>query len=284
MIQNAEILPADALIFDLEDSVAAEDKDAARDLVGQALRSLDFGSRECLVRINDPEGEETVADLRAMVAAGAHGLMVPKVRGPETMKMAADLLSDAERALGQKEGSTALVALIESAVGVERAFQIAGASDRITALALGGEDLAADLGCPRTPEGREIFYARSRLVMAARAAGIEALDTPFTDIDDLAACEADARLARQLGFAGKLCISPFHLEAIHRAFTPQDDEVALALDQVKAMREGARSGQGAVSFRGRMLDPPVLRQAERILALAVAAGLLDQEEVENVQG
>ena len=281
MIQNGEVLPADALIFDLEDSVPAGDKDAARDLVAGALRALDFGSRECVVRINDLDTKEAKTDLDAMVRAGIHTIMVPKVRGAETIRSIASLLSEAEGAHGRQEGSTALIALLETAWGIENAMEVALASARVTGLALGGEDLSADLGCPRTKEGWEIFYSRARLVMAAKAAGIDALDTPFTDVHDFEGCERDALFARGLGFTGKLCISPFHLKAIHQAFAPSQEEIDRAAEVVRAMREGEKAGKGAVSLRGKMIDLPVVRQAERVLALAKAAGLLDDKELDH---
>ena len=283
MIQNAEVLPADVLIFDLEDSVVPKEKDAARDLVARALLSLDFGPRECMVRVNDLKTREARADLDAMVAAGAGSIMLPKVMGAETVVEAASLLSLAETRHGRQEGSTALVALLETARGIEQAPEIALASPRVTGLALGGEDLSVDLGCPRTREGWEIFYSRSRLVLAARAAGIDALDTPFTHVDDLEGCERDARFARSLGFTGKLCISPFHLKAIHQAFTPGQEEVSQAAEVVRAMKEAEKTGKGAVSLRGKMIDLPILRQAERILALAKAAGLEPDKEADHDQ-
>ena len=147
----------------------------------------------------------------------------------------------------------------------------------VEALALGGEDLCADLGCPRTKEGTEIFYSRSRLLLAARAAGVDAVDTPFTDARDEEGCYADTVYARGLGFDGKLSISPHHLRPIHRAFTPTEEAVAFALEVVDAMERAKREGRGAVSLRGKMIDLPVLRQAERTLELARASGMLTAE-------
>ncbi len=283
MIQNAEVLPADTLIFDLEDSVVPGEKDAARDLVASALRTLDFGPRERMVRINDPESREAATELDAMVAAGAQSIMVPKVSGAETMKKVASLLSLAEQAHGRPEGSTAMVALLETARGIENALEIAQASPRMTGLALGGEDLSADLGCPRTKEGWEIFYSRSRLVLAAKAAGIDALDTPFIHVSDLEGCQRDALFAKSLGFTGKLAISPFHLKTIHQAFTPGQEEIRQAAAVVRAMKEGEKGGKGAVSLQGKMIDLPILRQAERILELAKAAGLQPDKEADHDQ-
>ena len=284
MIQNGEVLPADALIFDLEDSVVAQDKDAARDLVAQALSSLDFGSRERLVRINGMDTGLAGADLDAMVGSGVDTILLPKVMGAGTVEEAASLLEHAERAHDRQVGSTSIVALLETALGIERAFEVAGASPRVTGLALGGEDLSADPGRSRTSEGWEISYSRSRLVLAAKAHGLDALDTPFTDVHDLEGCRLDTLFAKQLGFTGKLCISPFHLEVIHQAFMPGKEEIDYARALILAMKESEALGQGALSFRGRMIDPPVLRQAQRMLELAGLAGLPLDEEADHDQG
>ncbi len=279
MIQNGMVLPADALIFDLEDSVPPGEKDAARDLVASALRSLDFGPRQRLVRINEPGSVYCRQDLEAVLPAGVDSLLIPKVSGGEMIQAFDSLLLELEGAYGLLAGGISLIALIETALGVEKAYETALASPRVQALALGAEDLAADLGCERTPEGLEILYSRSRLVVAARAADIEAIDTPFTQVQDLEGCLADARLARSLGFTGKLSISPHHLDPIHQAYTPSREELAYALEVREVMAREAGSGKGAVSLRGKMIDPPVLKQADRIIAWAKAAGLaLDREE------
>ena len=281
MIQNGLVLPADALIFDLEDSVAAADKDAARDLVASALRSLDFGPRERLVRINDLASPLAREDLEAVVAAGADAIMLPKVAGPESIRALDALLTALEANFSRPAGTTLILALIETALGIEEAYRSATASPRLVALALGAEDLAADLGCQRTREGLEILYSRSRLVMAAKAAGIEAIDTPFTQAHDQEACLADSRLAASLGFTGKLCISPHHLDMIHQAYTPDREALAQALEIQAAMEEATRTGKGAVSLRGRMIDPPVLKQAQRVIDLARAAGIQEGGSCES---
>ncbi|MDD2427760.1 MAG: CoA ester lyase [Eubacteriales bacterium] len=277
ILQNGTVLPADALIFDLEDAVAADEKDSARNLVASALRHLDFGRREKIVRINDDSALRD-KDIRAVVLAGAETIMPPKVTGSVLLKEIDALLSDIEREAGMEVGRTKLLPLIETAAGIEFAFDSASASKRVVALALGGEDLAVDLGCTRTQEGRELLYSRQRLIIAARAAGIEAIDTPFTDAHDEAGLLEDALLAKSLGFSGKLAISPHHLKGIHQAFTPTREEVNYALEVIAAMAEGLKSGAGAVSLRGKMIDKPVVEQAEKTVAIARASGLLDGSE------
>ncbi len=277
MLQNGAVLPADVLIFDLEDSVAPAEKDAARELVASALRSIDYGRRGLAVRINDLEKLYVKKDLEAVVTAGARSVMVPKVNGARTLHHVAVMLDLIEEECGIEKGRTKVIALIETALGIEKAFEAAMSTPRVEALALGGEDLCADLGCPRTKEGTEIFYSRSRLLLAARAAGVDAVDTPFTDARDEEGCYDDTVYARDLGFDGKLSISPHHLRPIHRAFTPTEKAVAFALEVVDAMERAKREGRGAVSLRGKMIDLPVLRQAERTLELARASGMLTAE-------
>lgn len=274
MIQNGMVLPADALIFDLEDSVPPKDKDAARDLVASALKHLDFGKRELWVRINDLRSPEAEKDLDAMVEAGSCGILLPKTEGKDSIELLDKLLTDLERQYRNTQGSTRVLALVETAKGIEKAYEAASSSPRLVALALGAEDLAADLGFERTFEGREILYARSRLVMAAGAADLEAIDTPFTRAQDLAGCLKDSLLAKSLGFTGKLAISPHQLDMIHQAYTPDKESLDRALEIVAAMQEGVKEGRGAVSLRGQMIDAPVLKQAQRVLDLARAAGIL----------
>ncbi|NLA71829.1 MAG: CoA ester lyase [Clostridiaceae bacterium] len=277
MLQSGGVLPADTLIFDLEDSVAAGEKDAARELVASALRSFDFGRRELSARINDLETKHAFTDLKTLIPAGIETIMLPKVSGGDMVQQVAALFDEIELEHGIVKGRIKIIALIETACGVEHAYEVAVASPRVVALALGAEDLAADLGCARTKEGREIFYSRSRLIIAAKAAGIEALDTPFTDARDTEGCYEDALFARSLGYAGKLCISPHHLDSIHRAFMPSKAEIEFALEVTEAMRRAKEDKRGAVSLRGKMIDLPVLLQAERTLHLARAAGLIQEE-------
>ena len=273
LVQNGTVLPADALIFDLEDAVAADEKDSARNLVASALRHLDFGDREKIVRINDDRNLRE-KDIRAVVLAGADTIMPPKTAGSVLLREIDDLLDKIEREAGIEPGRIKLMPLLETAAGIEFAYESACATGRVVALALGGEDLAVDLGCSRSREGKELLYSRQRLIIAARAAGIEAIDTPFTDAHDKAGLLEDALLAKSLGFSGKLAISPQHLKGIHKAFTPTGAEIEYALEVIKAMEAGLRSGIAAVSLRGKMIDKPVVEQAEKTLEIARAVGLL----------
>lgn len=271
MIQNGGALRADAVILDLEDSVAPTEKDAARILVRNALQTLDFGC-ERIIRINAPESGFQEEDLEKIVPCAPEALMPPKSSSAEAMKVLDEKLSALEEKNGLPVGKIKLIPLIETALGIENAFAVATSSPRVTALFLGGEDLSADLRCKRTKSGEEILYARERLVMAARAAGIDAYDTPFTDAFDDDGLIADAKFAKALGFTGKAAVAPRHIPAINEIFSPTKEEVAYAEEVMKAITEAKEMGKGAVSLHGKMIDAPVVERAKQTLEAAKALG------------
>ncbi len=272
MLMNGPVLPADSLIFDLEDAVAPDQKDAARIMLAHALTSLDFGQREIVVRINDLESSYWQADLDQVMPAKPDLIMPPKVAKAEDIEKLVAYLDKKEAELGIEAGKTGILPLIELALGVENAFAIAQASSRVVALFLGGEDLSANLRSPRTKEGWELFYARTRLVNAARAAEIDVIDTPFTDTDDLEGLRQDAEFAKSLGFSGKSVISPRHLDIINEVFSPTQAEIIWAQEVMAVIEEGKRLGKGAVSLHGKMVDKPIVMRAEQILDNAQAMG------------
>lgn len=270
MLMNGTVLPADALILDLEDAVAPDQKDAARLLVRQAMKALRYSGRERVIRINDLKTPYWKKDLNCVCSEAPDLIMPPKVSGAALIEELDDYLSQMEERFELPKGSIGILPLIETAMGVEEAYHIASASKRVRALFLGGEDLSADLRCPRTKEGKEIFYARTRLVTAARAAEIEVIDTPFTDTNDLSGLEADARFARSLGFSGKAVISPRHLDIVNAVFSPSADDILWAKDVMAVIEEGKRLGKGAVSLHGKMIDRPIVMRAEQILEAAAS--------------
>lgn len=203
MIGNGGLLGADSLIFDLEDAVSPDEKDAARELLKNALAAMSFGKCEIIVRINGLDTPYWQEDLRAVVPMKPDAIMPPKVSGAHDIAQLDQALTALEKEFGLEAGSTRILALLETAIGVENAYAIASASPRMTGLFLGAEDLTADLRCQRTKQSQEIQYARGRIVCAARAAGIEPYDTPFTDVQDLEGLEKDAAFAKGLGFSGK---------------------------------------------------------------------------------
>jgi len=268
MLMNGGLLGADSIIFDLEDAVAPDQKDAARELVKNALTALDFGKCEIIVRINSLETPYWELDLEEMLPLKPDVIMPTMVSGSQYIEKLVKKMDEIETRCGIPVGSTKLIPLLETAIGIERAYEIAVSTERMAALYLGAEDLTADLRCQRTKEGKEIAYARGRLVCAARAAGIEAYDTPFTDVEDLEGLEADARLAKALGYTGKAVISPRHIDCVNQVFSPSEKEIAYARDIFEAIRVAQEQGKGAISLRGKMIDAPIVLRAKIILDAA----------------
>lgn len=268
MIGNGGVLGADSLIFDLEDAVSPDEKDAARELLKNALKSLNFDKCERIIRINGLDTPYWEADLRALMPLGPDAILPPKVGESDDIHKLDETLAALEREFGLQAGQTKIIALLETALGVENAFAIATASTRVIALFLGAEDLSADLRCARTTEGEEIRYARGRVVCAARAAGIEAYDTPFTDVRDLEGLEQDAVFAKGLGFSGKACISPAHVATVNRVFSPTLKEIDYAREVFDAIAQAKRQGKGAISLHGKMIDAPIVQRARLVLEAA----------------
>lgn len=268
MLMNGGLLGADSIIFDLEDAVAPDQKDAARELVKNALTALDFGNCEIIVRINSLETPYWETDLEEMLPLKPDVIMPTMVSGPDYINKLVKKMDEIETNCGIPVGSTKIIPLLETAIAIERAYEIAVSTDRMAALYLGAEDLTADLRCQRTKEGKEIAYARGRLVCAARAAGIEAYDTPFTDVEDMEGLEADARLAKALGYTGKAVISPRHVDCVNEVFSPSEKEIAYARDVFEAIRIAQEQGKGAISLRGKMIDAPIVLRAKIVLEAA----------------
>ncbi len=273
MLINGNCLGADSVIFDLEDAVSPDEKDAARILVRNTMRHMDFSGCEMIVRINSVDTPYWQKDLDTVLPERVSLILLPKVSRPEDVMTVDAYMQTVEKRCGKKEGSIGLMPLIETALGVENAYHIASCSARVHALFLGAEDLTADLQCKRTKEGREIEYARTRLVVAARAAGVEVYDTPFTDVNDDAGVLADAVLAKDLGFSGKAAISPRHVEVINEVFSPTIEEINYAYEVIDAICLAKSQGKGAISLRGKMIDAPIVARAERTIAAAVALGI-----------
>lgn len=269
MLVNGDVLGADGVIFDLEDAVAPDQKDAARVLVRHVLGFLDYSRVAVIVRINPIDsGTCWQKDLDEIVPLKPDMIMPTKVGGPEDIKTVSDYIGAIEERRGLARGTVKLLPLIETARGIENAGAIAAADGRIAAIFLGAEDLTADMRCKRTPGGGEIAYARSRVVIAARAAGVEPIDTPFTDINDDEGIKTDALLAKSLGFSGKAAISPRHVGVINQVFSPSPEEIEYAGEVMAAIKRGEALGKGAVSLRGKMIDKPVAVRAAQILEMA----------------
>ena len=277
MIINGNYLGSDAVIFDLEDAVAPDQKDAARLLVRNVLGALEFDRVETIVRINSFDTPYWQKDLEAIVPCKPDIIMLPKTGQAKDVEVVDDYLAALEEKLGMEPGTVRLMPLIETALGIENAYFIASARKRVVALFLGAEDLTADLRCKRTKEGREIDYARSRMVNAARAAGVDVYDTPFTDVNDDEGIVADATYAKSLGFTGKASISPRHITAINTVFSPTKADIAYAYEVMDAIAEAKAQGKGAIALRGKMIDAPIVARAQQTIEAAQALGIRKED-------
>ncbi len=270
-VQSGGVFGADGIILDLEDAVSPLEKDAARYLVAKALRTVEYGTCEKIVRINPMEanGEE---DIKTIVPCGPDALMLPKIESAEEVQRQVELIKAAEQE-GQKP--VMVMPLLETPMGVARALEIALASERVVAICLGAEDYTAALGTARTKEGTEIFTARAILANAAAAAGIDGIDTPFTDVQDEEGLLKDTLLAKQLGFKGKLSINPRQIDTIHEAYAPTEKEIHWAHRVLLAIEEGKKKGTGVIAVDGKMIDAPVVARAKRTMDLAALLNLAE---------
>ncbi len=278
---NARIHQPDAIILDLEDSVPPAEKDAALVLVRNALRAVDFGSCERMVRINQlPRGLD---EIDTIVQAGANVILIPKCETPEQVIAVDEHVATAQTVARRSHSDVFLMPIIESCEGMFRAREIASASKRICALTYGLEDYIADLGGTKTAAGLESLWARSQIVNAARAAGVQAIDTVFADVDDMKTLELSCITAKEMGFEGKGCIHPRQIAVVHRAFTPTRFEIEKAQEIVRAYNKAQTRGLGAVSVGSKMIDTPVVRRAIRTIELAISCGCLDADWLKETQ-
>ncbi|MBS7525078.1 citrate (pro-3S)-lyase subunit beta [Fusibacter paucivorans] len=268
MLADVAIYGADAIMFDLEDAISLKEKDTARMLVYNAVKTVDYGNTELVCRINGLDSPYGERDIEAMVAAGIHVIRLPKTETAQDLHDVEALIEKYEKKYDRKIGSVRMMAAIESALGIINAYEIATASKRLIGIAIGAEDYVTNLKTKRSPSGVEILYARSQLLNAARAAGIAALDTVFSDINDMEGFENEVKLIKQLGFDGKSVINPKQIPVVHAVYKPTDAEVAHAKAVVAAIEEAEAKGYGVISLKGKMVDKPIVERAERILELS----------------
>lgn len=268
MISNSFIYKPDSIMFDLEDSVALKEKDTARLLVAHALQHPLYQEIETVVRVNPLESEYGLLDLNAVVRAGVNVVRMPKTETAQDVIDIDNAISEIERACGREVGSTKIMAAIESALGITQANQIATASNRLIGIALGAEDYVRSLRTERSPEGIELLFARCSILQAARAAGIQAFDTVYSDANNEAGFLQEAALIKQLGFDGKSLVNPRQIELLHNLFAPTQKEVDHAQKVVEAANEAKRKGLGVVSLNGKMVDAPIIERAKLVLKRA----------------
>lgn len=269
-MEKAGSLPADVLILDLEDSVPLAEKKAARGLVQKSLPSLVARGQRVYVRINSLVSGLWQDDLHAVVIEGLSGISLPKAGSAADVDTAAQAIEAWERERRLEPGRIRLIPWLETALGLVHAFQISSASPRVIGVAFGADDFTADMGIERTKEGTEQFHARCAIAIAARAAGVMALDTPYTDFKDEAGLIRDARLARQLGFQGKFVIHPSQIETVNKVFLPSEAEVAQARKVAQAFEAAEAQGFASTSLEGKMIDIAVVQGARKLLQVAEA--------------
>jgi len=273
LLINGNCLGADMVIFDLEDAVSPDEKDSARVLVRNTLKYMNFKGLGRIVRINSVDTDYWKKDLDEIMPYTPDMIMLPKSGTAADILTADAYMTQLEEKLGLAKNTVHLMPLLETALGIENAFAIASATDRVSAIFLGAEDLTADLRCKRTKESREIEYARTRVVMAARAAGVDCYDTPFTDVNDDEGIRKDAAVAKALGFTGKASISPRHVDAINEVFSPSQKDIDYAYEVMDAIRIAKEQGRGAIALHGKMIDAPIVNRAKQTIAAAEELGL-----------
>ncbi len=278
MMADAHIYGPDSIMLDLEDSVTMAEKDTARLLVYNALKSVNYGDTEMVVRINPLNTPYGKKDIEAVVKAGVHVIRMPKT---ETAAEVVEVEREIERV--EKEigclGRTKIMAAIESTLGVVNAYAIATASSRMMGIALGAEDYCANLKAQRTPGGDELRLARETIVVAARAAGIDALDTVYSNLNDMETFRQEVEYIHRLGFDGKSIINPRQIEVVNEVFAPTEKAIEKARTIIAAIKEAEKKGSGVIAVNGKMVDRPVVIRAQRTIDLAIASGILTPEEL-----
>ncbi len=274
---DAPLYEPDCIIFDLEDAVKYSQKLEARDLLAEALSSLNFKDVEIFARINPLYTEFGEDDVRVLVKAGLRQMRLPMCETKENVLELDKLLSEVEKSCGLEEGICKIQCSIETPLAVENVFEIASASKRIISISFGAEDYTRLLGVDRTKDAKELFYARSRVANAASIARIDAMDTVWADFNDLEGFENEVKDAKQLGFSGKSCIHPSQIEIVHNVFTPDMVEVEKSLRIMKVVKEANIEQGGVIQVDGKMIDIPVIEKAKRIIELAVGAGMVGDD-------
>jgi citrate lyase subunit beta / citryl-CoA lyase len=271
---NSGLHSADGIILDLEDSVAPERKDEARILVRNALRQVNFYGAERMVRIN--QGDRGLEDLRYVVPHNVNLVLIPKCESVTYINEVEKEISAIKKKFNLIN-NVYLMPIIESALGIENSFDIVRGSENVVAVAIGLEDYTADIGVSRTSEGNESFYARTRLVLAAKAAGIQPIDSVFSDVADMGALKNAVRISKSLGFEGMGCIHPRQIAVIKEGFAPEAYEIEKSKNIVLAYESARRRGLGVVSLGSKMIDPPVVIRAQKVIGLAVSMAILSPD-------
>ncbi len=278
LMLNAGIHKPDGIILDLEDSVSQSEKHSARLIVRNALRYLNFFNAERMVRIN--QGKLGLTDLESIIPHNVHLILIPKVEDASELIKIDKKIQNISQRCGRKE-PVYLMPIIESASGILNVFKIANASKNNAAIAIGLEDYTADIGVERTNEGKESLFARSQLINAARSANIQAIDTVFSDVADEISLRKSVKEAKKMGFDGKGCIHPRQIKPIHEEFAPSTNQIEKAKNIVLAFDEAKKRGLGVVSLGSKMIDPPVVKRAQKTIEIAISMNILSKSWKKN---
>lgn len=273
LIKDAYIYGSDSIILDLEDAVAENQKDAARFSLYHALKNIDYGDTEVIVRINGLDTPHWQEDIRVCVAGGADGIRIAKCESAAMVHQVEEAVLAAEREFGVEEGRTLLMAALESPLGIMNAYEICKASDRMFGVAISGGDLRKSLHVQIQRDGIELNTARSLMILAARAAGVQVFDTMFPNIDDMEGFKAEVIMDHKMGFDGKSIVNPKQIAFVHETFAPTEKEIAYAEKLVRSCQAQADAGIGVYTVDGKMVDIPFFEDAKRIIALAKACGV-----------
>lgn len=273
LIKDPYIYGADSIMLDLEDAVAENQKDAARYSLYHALQEIDYRSTERVVRINGLDTPHWQEDIRVCVAGGADTIRIAKTECAQDVKTVEEHVLAAEREFGRPEGSTLLMAALESCKGVLNALEVCQASERLIGIALSGGDYTKDLQTVITGTGVELMGARQHMIMAARAAGVQCFDTVFTNLDDMEGFEKETRMIKMMGFDGKSLVNPRQISIVHEIFTPTQKEIIFAEKVVREIDEKKAQGIGVFTVDGKMIDIAFYDGAKRTIDLAKASGM-----------
>ena len=276
MITDAYIYGPDSVMIDLEDATSVNQKDAARFLVSEALKTIDYKTTETVVRVNGLDTPFGADDIRAVVKAGVNVVRLPKTDTPDEIIAVDKLITEVEKEIG-REGETLLMAAIESATGIMNVKEIALASKRLMGIALGAEDYVTNLKTSRSKHGWELYYAREAIVLAARNAGIYCFDTVYSDVNNLDGFRQEVQFIKDLGFDGKSCIHPKQVRIVHEIYTPSQKEIEKSIRIINGAKEAEAKGSGVISVDGKMVDNPIIMRAQRCLELAKASGIYKEE-------
>jgi citrate lyase beta subunit len=273
-IRKATTLDVDCVCMDMEDGVALNRKAEARHTIAEALQTLDFGRSERLARINAIGSGLEAEDLAVVLPARPDGIVIPKLESAEQIRRVSQVIADHEAQNGWPVGGICLLVVVETARGIVNLGEITAADPRLQAIIFGAEDFAGDIGATRTADAWEVFFARSAVVTYAAAHDLQAIDMVYIDFNDLAGLRREALQGAGMAFAGKQVIHPNQVAPVQQAFTPSDEAILYAQRVIQAFEENQQAGKGAFALDGKMIDAPILKSAERVIALAKAAGKL----------